>query len=129
MPVTVLNTTTVVQVSTRSNPFYDGPSSIYTYIILQGFFTVLLIKEIVSVTRYFVKGSSSQLRVNRIILWQMVENWEDLFKICRQIFFPRRMHSFASLSYPERPRLNSLALRRFVLSGLIASGFLVPIFP
>ncbi len=100
--------------------FHSGPSSTFAYTTLQGIFTVLAIKEVISVTRSFVKGSSSSRRVRSIILWHMVENWEDLFKICRQLLFPRRMHSLTSKVFPARAPLTRLGWRRLVGTGLIA---------
>ncbi len=100
--------------------FYAGPANRIAYIPIQGIFTVLAMKEVVSVTRNFVKGSSSSLKPNSAILWHMVRNWEDLFKIVRQLLFPRRMHDFVSNFHRTRAPLSRFGWKRFAVSGFVA---------
>lgn len=119
-PVSLLSFELGVGYDKRSSFIYGGPSSILLYTILHGFFTVLTMKELISILRSLVKGNGRKIRFNRILLWHMVENWEDLFKIIRLCVFPRRMHTFRSNYHHRRVPYNKLAWKRIVLSGIIA---------
>lgn len=100
--------------------FY-GPRSLISYTILQGFFTVLIIKELVSISRCVVKGSRRNLNVNDILLWNLVEDCEDLYKLFAKNFFqPRRTHGFSAQHYPKVRRLNSTGRQRLALAAVIA---------
>lgn len=109
-----------LEVETGLGWFYKGPDNTVLYTLLQGIITVLTLKEIIIVTRYFVKGSSGNLRINRVILWQMVEDWDDIFKVFRDIFFPKALISIPSSNTKKHTPLNILAFSRYLLAGLIA---------
>lgn len=82
-------------------------------------------KEIVSLTRSLVKKSLSTstepLRVNRIVLWTMVEDWDDLYKmIVRRILFSYPSRLLDSPYQRCRAPYNKIGRRRLVISGIIA---------
>lgn len=104
---------------------YKAPSDATFRTIVQGFLTALIIKECVSLTRYFVKStranSDNSLDLNRILLWAMVEDWDDLFKVfCRRMMFPRPLHLLDSPFQGMRASFDRVGWRRLGISGGIA---------
>lgn len=112
-----------ITVKSGLSTFYAGPRNIFGYTILQGLFTVLAIKEVMSIVRHFVKGHGSNIRVDRAITWSIVENWEYLYKVMKQDWSPGRMHRFPSEHHPVKVRFNDKAWRRSMISGMI--GFFI----
>lgn len=114
-----------VEIPSARSILYAAPSSATFRTILQGFLTVLIIKECVSLTRYFVKSSransDNSLDINRILLWVMVEDWDDLFKVFfRRIFFSRPLHLLDSPFQGMRVSFDRVGLKRLAISGSLA---------
>lgn len=114
-----------VEIPSARSILYAAPTNAVFRTILQGFLTVLIIKECVSLTRYFVKSSransDNSLDLNRILLWTMVEDWDDLFKVFfRRIFFPRPLHLLDSPFQGMRVNFDRRGLKRLAISAALA---------
>lgn len=86
--INLLDQRSSVDVATPLGWLYMGPNNLLWYTFIQGAFTVLAIKEVVSIASVCVKGRSSNLNIRRVIAWYMVTNWEDLRKMTERILKP-----------------------------------------
>lgn len=86
--INLLSARSSVDVRTPLGWFYIGPNNLLWYTFIQGAFTVLAIKEVVSIASVAVKGRSPDLDIKRVIAWNMVTNWEDIRKMFQRILRP-----------------------------------------
>lgn len=99
---------------------YLGPTLVIWYTILQGAFTVLAIKEVWSIFGVLVKGKSNELCIDRVILWHLTENWEDLLKTFRYIYLPCVKDLWYRAVGKKSERISSRGWRRVAKSGILA---------
>lgn len=121
----ILDNLISVDVDAATPWFQNGPSNLFYFALLQGFITVLFINELLSIVRSIIIPSSNTLSPNRIILWHMVEAWEDVGKFALRILRlslrsrhdTRRTNNITN----QDPlfSLNRLALRRIIFSLVI----------
>lgn len=115
------NSKATLNIKTPLSWLYAGPKDLLLYTLVQGVLTVLAIKEVWSIACVAVKGRSADLHVNRVVRWNVVENFEDLRKTFQRILVPCARDLYRTLpSTRGEGRINKSGWKLVICSGLVA---------
>lgn len=118
----LLGASLTVEVESPLGLLQFGPGSLLAYTIVQGLFTVLAIKELWSIAGVLIKGYSNDLDIDGLIVWHITENYEDLRKTLKHIFYPCALDlcDRAFLRNRSERRVNRIGWKRVIVAGFFA---------